>query len=283
MSPDVGASCAGRAGGLLSSLMRTYVINMSTAHERMAHMTSQFGSLGIPFERFDAVRGDWCRTRAPFDRMPKPRHRPWFDGELGTLFSHYDLWAKIASGDDDYAAIFEDDVHVSPLLKSFLSAPLPPGMDLVKLETFPLRPTTYQTAPFASIAGATLHKLLNFHWGGAGYVISKRAARMLGSRAFAFDLPIDHLLFEPMHRAAAGFSILQCVPGLVAQDEALSLDQRRGGSLSSSVNRPPFAGKIARPGVMERLRQLPPRLLERVESAVIPRTVTPIPFDAPPG
>jgi len=256
--------------------LKSYIINLAGAVARLERMTTSFGACGIKFERFYAVTGHAARSDPAFSLMPRPKHRRWSDGELGCLFSHFEIWRRIAAGPESFAAVFEDDIHLSPLLRGFLDAPAPPEADIIKLETHSL--TSYRSAATEHRAGVGLHRLVDMHYGTAGYVLSRMAAATLVSRQRYFDVPVDHILFEPLHRANAGFKIYQCVPGLVIQDDALPEAQRWGGALGTAMTERVNTVK-ARP-LLERLSRFPRSGARRIERLIFPVTVEMIPFEA---
>ena len=254
--------------------MKSYLINLASANARLERMTAIFGALDIAFQRFDAVDGKRARSHPIFTQMPAPKYRAWSDGELGCLLSHYEVWKLIAEGADEFGAVFEDDIHVSPRLKNVLEALIPTGADIVKLETH--SNTGYRTAPEANVGGVGLHRLFEMHYGTAGYIISRSAARTLLSRAEWFDVPVDHLLFEPMHPASRDFAVLQCVPGLVVQDDALPADRRQGGAMATGMSGRKQEAPV-RP-LLERISRFPRSGARRVDRLLHPVTGGTIPF-----
>lgn len=254
--------------------MKSYLINLASATARLERMTAIFAALDIPFERFDAVDGKRARSHPILREMPPPKYRPWSDGELGCLLSHYEIWRLIADGDEAFGAVFEDDLHVAAGLKDVLAAPMPGQADIIKLETH--SDTGYRSEPEVSVAGITLHRLFEMHYGTAGYVISKSAARTLSSRVQWFDVPVDHLMFEPMHRASRDLMVLQAVPGLVIQDDALPVARRHGGDATTGMTARPKAAPV-RP-LLERISRFPRSGARRVQRLLHPVTTGTVPF-----
>lgn len=121
--------------------MRSFVINLKSAPERLAHMRSEFERIGVEFERFDAVDGRVEINNYPMTAvLPPMLLRPRSPRELGCLLSHYELWRLIASGFDEYGAVFEDDLFVDRRLPLLLASQLPKTADLIKLEALRKRP-----------------------------------------------------------------------------------------------------------------------------------------------
>jgi glycosyl transferase family 25 len=71
--------------------------------------------------------------------------------------------------------------------------------------------------------------MLSRHTGAAAYILSRRAAEIL-LRQTRFDLPVDHLLFNPNNsRLFASLSPWQLVPAIArqAQDETSDIEGTR--------------------------------------------------------
>ena len=100
--------------------MKRYLINLAEAAERLEAQKVQFGRLGLPFERFEACRDDerfvdrfrwWCAVL-----------RPRVKGEVGCARSHVAIYEKIATGKEQCAVVFEDDIICSEALPQALVA-----------------------------------------------------------------------------------------------------------------------------------------------------------------
>ncbi len=208
----------------------------------MQRMQRIFDKAGIPLGRFNAIDHKQVPVHPARALIPtRHRFRDWSLSELGCLLSHYEIWQNIAAGPDPFAAVFEDDVHIDgPELRRFLESEIPEAADVIKLETF-MSPVV--TAPFRG----RLQELRSLHTGSAGYVISRRAARSLAERPNLFDMPVDHVLFEPGHPANANLLRLQHNPALVAQDCVLPPGQSVGGFLNSNMSDRPAFGAAPRP------------------------------------
>lgn len=155
--------------------MRVYCINLDRSTLRLAHMQRIFAAEGLSFTRFAAVDGGQISGVA----------RGLTKGELGCLLSHRAVWQEIATSGAPFAAIFEDDIHISHRLAAFLNgiSVLPSGADILKLETMNY-PVTLDKKPVAEIANVRLKRLRSAHLGSAGYVVSKACAtRLLGMTA----------------------------------------------------------------------------------------------------
>ena len=95
--------------------MKIFVINLARRPERMAFMERQFASLGLAFERIDAVDGE---RLTPVERHKAISGFRWWcakgykarAGEIGCALSHRMALAKIVEAGLPCACIMEDDV-----------------------------------------------------------------------------------------------------------------------------------------------------------------------------
>ena len=95
--------------------MKIFVVNLARRPERMAFMERQFASLGIAFERIEAVDGE--RLSSEERRKVVDGFRWWCSkgykarvGEIGCGLSHRMALAKVVEDDLPCACIMEDDV-----------------------------------------------------------------------------------------------------------------------------------------------------------------------------
>jgi len=180
--------------------MDLYLINLARRPDRLAFMTAQAEKLGLGLTRLDAVDAQKAETAA-IDR--------WFQkgGPLGEIprgdkccsLSHRMAWERMVNSGAPYAAILEDDV----VLKDGARFPLggsgwiPEDADLVKLEHYGPPGQSVLLSDFRDVgSGFRLARMRSRHTGAAAYILSRRAAELLLSLTH-FDLPVDHLLFNP--------------------------------------------------------------------------------------
>jgi glycosyl transferase, family 25 len=215
--------------------VKCYVINLDQDLLRLEHVREVFGRSRLAFERFPAVDGRQLTADQRSLLPSRTRRREWTAGEIGCLLSHYELWRRVATGNDGLATIFEDDVFLSPKLAALLAQlerTPPQGSLLIKLDTNS-HWVELDRRPVSRPSGIALHRLRSLHHGCAGYVVSRQAARMLVARIGAFDLPVDNVLFGP-HPVSADVRVLQAVPALVVQSDVvtgLTGPQALGGSI----------------------------------------------------
>ncbi|TIU13190.1 MAG: glycosyltransferase family 25 protein, partial [Mesorhizobium sp.] len=74
--------------------MKCLVINLDRSRDRLAHMTAEFASLGVQFERVAAID---AQDRPDLARMPLRVKRKsslrLADAEIACLLSHKACWA----------------------------------------------------------------------------------------------------------------------------------------------------------------------------------------------
>jgi len=179
-------------------MIQTYLINLDRNPERLSAMTARLKDLSIPFERVPAIDGHAMREEdfQTFIKSRPRRGKDWTRGKMGCLLSHQSVWQKIVEGDQEYAAVLEDDLHMADDLHAVLSSFewVPHGADLVRLE-----PSTNRVllAPQESghVGARSVHRVLSTTWCTAAYIISKQAAaKLLAVPEKDHESP-DHLLF----------------------------------------------------------------------------------------
>lgn len=197
----------------------SYLINLDRSTDRLAYMDSQFKRLGIPYERVSAVDGrslDGKKLTAAFQTMSS--------GEAGCFYSHRRVWDIVGRCDDTHAAVFEDDIHLSPALPAFLSdhSWIPSNAELIKLETM-LMSVDVDKNPSVTHRARSLRRLRSPHWGSAGYIISVQFARSLIERDVQPLQRLDDFLFDNEYGPAQETVIYQVDPALCIQDKVLSV------------------------------------------------------------
>ncbi len=215
--------------------MRLYLINLARRPDRLAATLRQAAPLGLSLERVEAVdaaREDastvdcWFQQGGPLGEIPR--------GDKACLLSHRRAWELFLAGGDAHAVFLEDDVRLSAsagaLLKDDVWIPADAG--IVKLEHYgpagqrvllgDLRPLalapTRKPAP-APREDFQMGRMLSRHTGAAAYILSRGAAEILMGET-RFDLPVDHLLFNPNNsQLFAKRAPWQLVPAIARQEE----------------------------------------------------------------
>jgi glycosyl transferase family 25 len=205
--------------------MRTYLINLARRPDRLAAMTQMAGALGLKLDRLDALdAAEIAPADAHFDGS--------FDdgGPLGEIprgdkcctLSHAKVWEQFVASGEDYAAILEDDVILTPSAALFLRDAnwIPSGVALVKLEHYGPPGQSVLLSDFQKLPnGFQLARMHSRHTGAAAYILSRGAAqRLLAVTRFA--LPVDHLLFNPNNSPlAVELTPWQLLPAVARQQD----------------------------------------------------------------
>lgn len=229
-------------------MIKSYLINLDKDTERLVFMMNNFDRLGIPVERFPAVDGRVFPAEQ-FEHFvaERPRNgtKTWMRGQMGCFLSHYGVWQKIAASNARFAAVFEDDVYLSPVLSQLLANDewLPDDVDLVRLDTSTNRLLLGKTA--AINAGArNFYRVQSTSWCTGGYLINRRTAQQLLALAPSEHHPSDVILYNFEQSAIARrMVILQSSPALVTQDK-----QEHGANI--------FASNIESPSQSLRQRRM---------------------------
>lgn len=207
--------------------MKCYLINLDRSAERLALMAETFSQLGLDFVRIPAVDGRQI-DQAELNSCVAGEGRFYRlgSGEIGCFLSHRKFWEIVATGEDDYAIVFEDDVHLSQVAKEVLSQAdwIPAGADIVKLETTLIRTLVDRTSDHR-VADRRIVRLRGSHQGTAGYIVSRNGARKLLSMSETFADPVDQFMFNSELPAFKELTIYQMEPALCAQDWAVDKEK----------------------------------------------------------
>ncbi|WP_263482201.1 glycosyltransferase family 25 protein [Mesorhizobium sp. ES1-1] len=142
-------------------------------------------------------------------------------GEIGCFLSHQACWQRIVDGDEQFGAVFEDDVIFSEHLATFLNDAnwVPADADLVKLET--VKAAVWLGASKALSDGYEITRMHSLHCGSGAYIISQSAARQFLVATRRFVDGVDHALFNPACGACVGVRTYQVFPALCIQAQVL--------------------------------------------------------------
>ena len=184
-----------------SHMMKCIVINLPRAEDRREAMRKQFEALGIEFEIFEATdwrdldEEDWTLV----DRKARDREgrRPLSDGMVACHLSHRKALESVAAGEDELAAVFEDDVTLAPEIGGALNA-------LARLYAsgwefdFVFLHRHNTDKPFAPLKrvdeGIRLGITKFSDWGTQSYVVSKKGAKRFLQNCPKIIHQIDHTL-----------------------------------------------------------------------------------------
>jgi glycosyl transferase family 25 len=208
-------------------MLPAYVINLDRSPDRLAAMRREFSRVGVDFRRFsgvDAARFSPDELSSFFARRPSFTEEDRHPGNAGVLLSHLGVWRAIAGAGDEFAAVFEDDVHLASDLTALLRSAdwIPEDADLVRLEAN----NAMVLRGGGRIAVAPKRKVfraVSNAWGTADYVVSRRAAEKLASAPESLHIHADWMLFKPSRSpVAAGLVRYQVLPAVCVQDELLN-------------------------------------------------------------
>lgn len=206
--------------------MRCLVINLDRSRDRLAHVASEFGRIGVPLERVSAIDCPDCCSVAK---------SPLSAAEVCCFLSHRSCREIVANGADQYGAVFEDDVVFGAGAGSLLASDrwVPRDADVIKLETH-FAKVRVGRKEVALDDGFSLARLYGLHAGAAGYVLSRSAAQRLLRRTMHLRGEVDFVLFHPGFMTCSLNRIYQIMPALCAQHHFVSGRER----FPSLVRRP---------------------------------------------
>jgi len=208
--------------------MRTYLINLARRPDRLAAMLRQAMPLGLDLHRIEAVDARatepgvldrWFAPGGPLGEIPQ--------GDKACLLSHRQAWEMFLATSDRHAVFLEDDVRLSPAAAGLLADDswILDDMAVVKLEHYgPSGQRVLLDDMRPARQGFQLGRMLSRHTGAAAYILSRAAAEFL-MRESHFNLPVDHLLFNPNNSELfAGLTPWQLVPAIARQEDGEKSD-----------------------------------------------------------
>jgi len=201
--------------------MKCYIINLDRAPERMQRMSDLMRSHKVDFVRCPAVDGkDFTQSEIVYYRSQRSQGKPLTVGEIACSESHLLAYRQILNGNDQYAVVMEDDLHLSEDFGDFVNSSdwVPEGSELIKIETVD-EPTLVSTRVIQAKNNRKLRRLSYKHWGSGAYVISKSAAKRMLTEYRPGSTPIDDYLFDP---SVTSFSLWQLQPAIAIQDVILT-------------------------------------------------------------
>ncbi len=198
--------------------IRTYVINLDRAPDRLATMDIQLQALRLPYERIAAVDAANVteamatsvtapRLGALFKGMPGYRQnaksgpamywpevgRYFVAGEIACYLSHGRALQAFVDSGADAALIFEDDAEIDEDIADVIDViHRLPRARIVKLEGIQ---ASYETNyPVARIGERNVMMMLKPSTGAAGYYINRAGAEQILPRLFPIREPFDAFL-----------------------------------------------------------------------------------------
>jgi glycosyl transferase family 25 len=179
--------------------VRTWVINLDRAPDRLARIAAQLDALRMPWTRLSAVdaRRFTPEQAAQLDEAGFRRRHGMtpLPGELGCYLSHVEVMRAFLASDAHIAVVLEDDVKLHPTLPVAIAALATHAgrWDMVKLSG------VHSGTPVAYLdlaAGHRLAVMLSKCTGSSAYAINRRAAAAYLDSArglLPMQLPYDHV------------------------------------------------------------------------------------------
>ena len=197
--------------------LRTWVINLDRAPERLARISAQLQHLQLPFTRLPAVD---ARALTPDQArlLDEPGYRRKHGmapvlGELGCYLSHVAVMRAFLASPAEFALVLEDDVLLRDTLPAVLQGLMahPGRWDAVKLSAVhrgtPVR--VLEVAP-----GHHLAVMLSRCTGNSAYLMNRRAAEAWLQEPgglLPMSLPYDHV-FDQGWRFGLKFRLVTPTP-----------------------------------------------------------------------
>lgn len=230
--------------------MKCYLINLDRSADRLKQMNVEFARKGLTFTRVPAIDGrqltqkelEAVNSSARCWEIPIP------PGEIGCFLSHRQCLEIIANGEDEYAAVFEDDIVLTNQAQKIIGTSdwIPADADIIKVETF--RTVILLDAP-TEIAETHFKcaRLLSKHLCTGGYIVSRSAAQRMLAFMDKVLVPVDNLIFDPAYEMFAHFNIYQIYPAICRQmgfDSLIEADRKI--LRREYIKRPSLLGRIIR-------------------------------------
>ena len=196
------------------------MINLERDVERRAHMTRALADAGIDaalppaFDLRTAPEGvldQYTSAEGPWGQLP--------DQDRACTISHMRSWQRFLESDANHCLILEDDIHISSELHMWLDdlSWWPNDADVVKIERWRGRAFKVLLQNHSNHLGRHISRLLSRHVGGAGYMLTRAAARKLVSSA-PYGIAVDNLLFNQNASAVSrNLRLYQIHPALITQ------------------------------------------------------------------
>lgn len=177
--------------------MLAIYINLERRTDRRDFMEAQCAALGLDVERLEATTPETIRDEdlAPLTMAEACEYLS--PVEVASSISHFGAWKRMLEAGQRRVLVMEDDVRLSGMLPSFLSALEKEGPDigLLRLETRMSRVLLYRRAEPAPL-GLSLHRPLSYEYGCCAYVISADYAAPILASPQRFSMPADDILFS---------------------------------------------------------------------------------------
>ncbi len=184
--------------------MLCLVINLDRDSARWESVKKQFLALEIEVQRIAAVDAQkdpipWNRI-VPVGVFEKIYHPKELSAqEICCYLSHINCWEKLLNSEEQWAAIFEDDIFLSKRAKEYLLSPnwIPAGIHILQLHTSEKqwhRRTLPRGIPVMS--DVQIFRIIKPSVGCQGYLIDRKAAKTAVELSKRLVAPVDEFLFN---------------------------------------------------------------------------------------
>ena len=208
--------------------LENYVISLTSAHDRKAHIREQFNLKNIEFNFFDAVTPDNVEAVA-WNLNFQIKNNILTVNELACFLSHFSLWNKIVNENISYMAIFEDDVYLSDSAEKFLNATDWIEGDIIKIEKVS-KTVLLKNKREKNIDGLNYIQgfLMKGHMGAGGYILSLNAAKKIIEyvKSLSEIDHVDQVLFGKYLKDGE-YPIVQINPAICMQDCILNPNHQK--------------------------------------------------------
>ncbi|SDU31914.1 glycosyl transferase, family 25 [Stappia sp. ES.058] len=204
--------------------MKTFVINLDRAPERLAKISAALDGCGLPFQRVTAVDARTMPDAERARRVCGEGYWGWMTpGEVACFLSHRMCWQMLVDSDAPHALVLEDDVVLGRDAAAVLGRCdwVPAEADVVKLETN-FDPVIVGRQEIVVVPGRSVRRLHSSHYGTGAYIVSRTAARRLLPLTERFIDAVDETLFSTRSAISRSLGKYQLSPAACVQPHKLS-------------------------------------------------------------
>ncbi len=209
---------------LVREMIPVLVISLANSTARRAAVSRQLDDLGIVFSFVEAIDGRRIDSAEIAQLRPAPGRRSGGEltrPEIGVAATYHRLFLQIASGNDPFVCVLEDDAildrRASYLLESAYLASLP-AFDILRLGhggmNWPRRYVTVSRSNgFTVIAPLLMRGLMH------AQIVTRAGAKRIAEGMVPLRAAIDTHLFDDSF--VRGLRVLQTKPALAIQNREL--------------------------------------------------------------
>lgn len=181
-----------------------FVISLKRSQDRRKSISSQFNSLGIPFQFFDAIDGrqlsEGDLKSVNFQKAKELCGHDLSLGEVGCSLSHIKLYEKCLEENIDEVIILEDDIMLKKDFLTVLTECFKKKLSSCeilylfhgKAKTSFFYTKLYNEYKLRKVRSPSSHSK-RFITGTVGYYVNKKAMRTLLDIAYPVRMPADYL------------------------------------------------------------------------------------------